>query len=408
MWRKRAAVFCCVSWLFGSATAADTRAADWPNNYGWRVATLGGTYLAVPDETTNLNLFNLENPAGLAFLPPMNRFDLSAGLEFPTVGGHRDYEYLFEENGPYAGFTFWFDKTEMSTAMQIVPVTLATKPLENVAIALRLLSLNTNQFRGLVGLGWQEGDPLQPGSGWTLGIYAGAKNPVSYFMEDRISTGIGYHDLFTVNAQALYCDDQWQIGFLLGYEQYTTIITYFSNVSEPYSYEKNIDFTPIVRKRIALSEDADLWLGLRYSTDGSGWISTPWGYGRLLLRQEVGLGVGLEALDGALSTTLQAGFLDLREIDIFQFRYDRRQLGGGLEIRFSDSWAFRAGYQAVLTQPQDTVEQTTSVGVGWQVQEGFAIDLIGRHNMQGNYFQDQLVCWEEAVSVLLGFFVDLG
>ncbi|MCK5242383.1 hypothetical protein KAR34_08015 [bacterium] len=47
-------------------------AREWPNNYNLRVMTLGGAFLALEDQTTDLSLFNMENPAGLAFTPKEN------------------------------------------------------------------------------------------------------------------------------------------------------------------------------------------------------------------------------------------------------------------------------------------------------------------------------------------------
>jgi len=74
-----------VAWLvlIGLLVIAQTASAlRWPENMSYRVETMGGATLGIEDESTELNLFNHQNAAGMAFLPKLNRMD--AGLNYDT------------------------------------------------------------------------------------------------------------------------------------------------------------------------------------------------------------------------------------------------------------------------------------------------------------------------------------
>ncbi len=68
-------------------TSGSALAITWPDNIGWRIATMGGAALAFEDETTALTLFNHENPAGIVFEKNLNRTDGGLSYISKSVSG---------------------------------------------------------------------------------------------------------------------------------------------------------------------------------------------------------------------------------------------------------------------------------------------------------------------------------
>ena len=70
---------------------------------GWRALAMGGIPLAVEDETTEFNLFNLHHTAGPAFLPRENRLDLGAYAYIPEMDKEFLRTDLIAPGGEYQG-----------------------------------------------------------------------------------------------------------------------------------------------------------------------------------------------------------------------------------------------------------------------------------------------------------------
>lgn len=105
---------CCLT----AALASPAAALRWPSNMSYRVNTMGGTTLAIEDETTAVTVFNHENPAGVALNKKENRLDLGAGYssssyKVDVTGGSQELTssnlFLQRPGAEYRGLTYWLD-----------------------------------------------------------------------------------------------------------------------------------------------------------------------------------------------------------------------------------------------------------------------------------------------------------
>ena len=249
----------------GVTAAVPARAAFWPDNYGWRVDALGGAYLAVEDETTDLNLLNLENSSGLAFLEHVHRLDFLYGcLEKGSRSAWPDsHSFFLESNGEYASFILWPDEYSV---IQLSPFRGAYRLNSNLALSASVFfsSGGEGAVSGNAGLGWIIPELLAKDAVTTLGLNAGYRNEYpDLLLQTLYDQDDDYYEGSTIFAslQALNRRGDWTYGLLADYRRVET--------DERYGiiYQHDLlGFAPVLKGRVALGDGADMLVGFHYST----------------------------------------------------------------------------------------------------------------------------------------------
>lgn len=200
--------------IFSLVLFSSSQALRWPNNASYRVSTMGGATLAIEDETTALNLFNHQNPAGLAMLEKENRIDFGIGYQTDSVKLEGD-NYTNENSvtkmdltrpgGEYRGLTYWLNDDMVMRANiegSIFTIKQTTTPDSGSAVE-EELTLN--------GLGGNVGFATKfPGGfalGAELGYFGAAGEP-----KDLTGGYDFYEDGSTEKFKISYSLFNWSIG----------------------------------------------------------------------------------------------------------------------------------------------------------------------------------------------------
>lgn len=408
---NRFGVFLAAVILIPVLAAAQARASFWPGNYGWRVESMGGAYLAIEDETTEINLLNLKNPAGLAFLEYANRLDFLVGAEQQSDldGTTQNKKIFLDGNGEYSALILWFNE---KSVLQLWPLRAAYRLLPELAVSTLVGGSVSTSGRASLSIdlsaGWKKPDLLFEGSTTTLGLNGGrtGDDPLLNYVT---AGGVNNEGPATfVSIQAVNNHPNWTYGLLADYRHVESSPAGGDKITRDL-----LGFAPLVRGRVALAPDADLLLGLNYSTLGSGQESRTFAGGNSpaangILRQEVAFGAGFQLFQQRLQLALQGGYSS--EHHDRDLAVTGLKMNGGLEFRPGEAWALRGGAAFVrnvyASASDNTDEYTATLGLGCRPTWELSLDLMGKYVFT-NYRASQAHEDQQEISVALGVTVRL-
>ncbi len=353
-----------------------SHALSWPDNYGWRVAAMGGAALGIEDETTEINLFNLQNPAGLVLLGGGSRIDLALGAKEDNSGRPGQGTPVLDGNGEHVGLLirigerFAFDLPLLRMSVKL--------PLDMVFGVTTLVPHSRGIYLGLgrLGLGWSLPGFTGKNSHLILGFKVGGPDPWTYRNSEE-----------TFGIQAVYSAGKWTRYGLFGNYRYgytdlnacwqTAIeLSAGTQLTMGASYQFSY-FGPDAE--FQLSEGgASYWHPyLPYPAVAPSWSKT----------QEIGLGIGAHFFGGRVrpAVQVQAARNDQLAPVPFGLRF-------GLEWVLIPQLALRGGYAADIEGQTEERARTLTLGLGWEVTPGFELDLLvsGRREMPPSG-----IVWEE-------------
>lgn len=336
-----------------------SHAFSWPDNYGWRVAAMGGAALGIEDETTEINLFNLQNPAGLVLLDGGSRIDLALrAKEDSERPGHGTP--VLDGNGEHVGLLirigerFAFDLPLLRMSVKL--------PLDMAFGVTTLVPHSRGIYLGLgrLGLGWSLPGFTGENSHLILGFKVGGPDPWTYR---------NYEETFGI--QAVYSEGTWTRYGLFGNYRYgysdlnacwqTAIeMGVGTQLTMGASYQFSY-FGPDAE--FQLSEGgASYWHPyLPYPAEAPSGSNT----------QELGLGIGAQFFHGQVrpAVQVQAARNDQLASTTVGLRF-------GLECLLISQLALRGGYAVDVEDQTEERARTTTLGLGWDVTPGFELDLL--------------------------------
>jgi hypothetical protein len=389
-----------------------------PSSYSLRVQAMGNADLAIEDETTDINLFNYGNPAGLPYLPHQDRLDLNFGMAFRTEP-YTDYDYLLAiPMGNYHGATLWLGENVVSrwnllrgeVGWQFLQDWTAAAAVGTTAIY-RMAAYTQIGTEISLGLSRRFLDVFAPDQPLVVGLQGGVTDygSVSEIKSDY-NLGVQVYVPMTSSLQ-MGINAQFQSR-----QEEGSYVSYHGDFSGSKSFW---NISPVLRLSLPLGEDSRFQAGARYRLERYSQVQT------LDIVEDVGglpvvreglvtltnlshllaLGLGFQAWGESLQGGLQIDYAtQTQRNSYFAGSYTaprRTNVHFGLEFLPLLNIAIRAGIIWQASESTLLLEPVYSAGIGITMVETVVVDITGFSQRQCDGAYQGLPVYEDAASAIL-------